>query len=89
MIVGCLFELDFFNFYKKLVPKWIPKRPSVFLDVEKFWPPATLPEHLRGAGARFCIDLGSNFGTFFMPFGIVFGTRFVELEPAPPSNHGS
>ena len=40
------------------------------------------------APGRFCIDLGFHFGSFFMPFGVVFGTRFVELEPALLPNHG-
>ena len=41
------------------------------------------------APGRFRIDLRSHFDILLGPFGVVFGTRFVELEPGPPSNHKS
>ena len=51
-----------------------------------------LPKRFPNASAalaRFCIDFDSPFGTFFVPLGVVFCTRFVQLKPAPRSNHGS
>ena len=63
-----------------------PERSLGFIQRRCFGLPESSP-NASAAPARFFIDLGSHFGPFFMPLGV--GTRFVELEPATPSNHGS
>ena len=82
------FRTVFFRFLRKTCPKMGPKTTPPTITRRRFWPPRTLPERLRGAGSilhRF----GNLFGTFFLTFDAVFGTCFIDLELAPPPNHGT
>ena len=69
----------------KTDPKKGPKTTVHFRTRNCFGLPKRSP-NTAAAPARFCIDRGSHFGTFFLFIGLVFGTRFAALELAPPSN---
>lgn len=81
-------EDNFSIFSQEMIPKLIPVLllPLLHRNV------SGLREHSPNASAapaRFCIDLKSNLGAFFVWTDVVFGTRFSNLELAPPPNYGS
>ena len=82
------FRIVFFNVCEKLVPKLLPKQPLSLLrgHVLAFRnTPRTHPWH----PLDFASIWGAIFEFLFVPIAVVFGTRVVELELAPASNHGS
>ena len=92
---GMLFQIVCFDLFEKLVPKPTPK----LRVLGSIWPPRAHQKRSWNKNLIFYLywfEIGSivdqfrcHIDSFFMTFDAVVDTCFVDLELAPPSNHGS
>ena len=81
------FLMPFFDFWAKMVAKWLPKKLN-FRTFSGIWPPRALQKRIRDATSifhRFCIDSGTHFGDILMvsaPFFHNFRRQPRQFLPA-------